>query len=204
LGLVKEEGGNAAQVLKNLDVTLEAVRDEVVRYSGDLTGPIGDLWHMGGRRVSCRLVWTYWHENGQEDAGGHFEIGPISAERNYSLVIDASGFAQARVGPFDPHVSPQHVRVEMQKPGTVRCIVRRPDATLMPMAWVLRHRAYRPFQRSHAASTDSSGVALLKDVGPGRYHVSAKRQGDQHPGHVQKEIRVRPGQVTEVTLTLAK
>ena len=138
-----------------------------------------------------------------ENARGQFEIGPISAGYRYSLLVDAPGFAQTKLGPFDPEVKRQKVRVAMQKPGTVRCIVKRHDGTLMPMArvWLKRYGGHS-FEPFHSASTDGNGVALLKGVDPDRYRVSAQRQGDERPGNVQQDIQVQPSQVTRVMLTL--
>jgi len=90
LGLIKENEGIAAQVLMNLNVKLQEVRAEVLEFLGasvsiqdhgsetglgaaEKLGP--GAWHIDGKLVTCRLVWTHWYSPGRKQAEGTYENG---------------------------------------------------------------------------------------------------------------------------------
>ena len=79
LGLIRQREGIAAQVLARLGVNLDEMRAEILAYLGAVGESAATIQEPGikvdGRRVTCRLVWTFWYDNGQKQSEGGYVNG---------------------------------------------------------------------------------------------------------------------------------
>ena len=158
---------------------------------------------------SCRVFLVEHQEGGGSSdrpvattTDGTFAVGPFPTGKRYSLRIEAGGFGDADLGPFDATVRREEVTARLQALGSVLVTVLRADGTPAVKAHVgLDRQGSHPFEPAHQGDTDAQGCVRIADLTADRYTLFADAEVAS-AGKAETEVVVRSGQETTVQVTL--
>lgn len=135
---------------------------------------------------------------------GTFEAGPYPIGRRYSVRVEADGFGDADLGPFDATVRCEQLTARMQALGSVLVTVLRADGMPAVKAHVgLDRQGSHPFEAAHQGDTDAEGRVRIANLTADSYTLYATAEVAT-AGKAQNELVVRPGQQTAVQVTLRR